>query len=285
MRRFLTLLSAGIALACSSSVQAIAPCEPIATSGNATVEVVDGNGRKLASYGQGGQVWVLGQMGDRYAIRIRNSSGERIEAVVSVDGRDAIDGKSASWQKRGYLVQPWGEILVDGFRVSNQDVAAFRFSSISDSYASRTGSARDVGVIGVAIFRERYTPPPPPAPLEPWGYDDGRRGDSKSAPSAERSADRPATAAPHGGAVRDEERGLGTAFGERRSSPVREVSFERASYHPTSQIALRYDDARGLQSQGIGLRCDPDDGWRRRTAKPFVESPGPYAAPPPGWSY
>ena len=36
--------------------------------------------------------------------------------------------------------------------------AAFRFSSVPDSYAARTGSAREVGVIGVAVFPERVPP-------------------------------------------------------------------------------------------------------------------------------
>ena len=52
------------------------------------------------------------------------------------------------------------------------DVAQFYFTDLPDSYAARTGRPRNVGVIGVAVFRE--APPPvayyaaaaalPPAP-------------------------------------------------------------------------------------------------------------------------
>ncbi|MEP6654017.1 MAG: hypothetical protein ABJA82_11710, partial [Myxococcales bacterium] len=59
------------------------------------------------------------------------------------------------------------------WRLSHAEVAAFRFSSVADSYAARTGSAREVGVIGVAIFPERLAPLPPPRPVytpPPYGY-------------------------------------------------------------------------------------------------------------------
>jgi hypothetical protein len=85
-----------------------------------------------------------------------NHSGERLEAVVSVDGLDVIDGREASPDKRGYLIEPYGSLVIDGFRTSEAQVAAFRFGSVGDSYAARsTGSARNVGVIGVALFDER----------------------------------------------------------------------------------------------------------------------------------
>jgi hypothetical protein len=58
-------------------------------------------------------------------------------------------------------VPAWGSVDIDGWRLSRAEVAAFRFSSVADSYAARTGSAREVGVIGVAVFPERFVPPRP----------------------------------------------------------------------------------------------------------------------------
>src|SRR5439155_19145072 len=108
---------------------------------------------------QGGGTYVLGQLGQRYTLRVVNHSGRRIEAVLSVDGRDVVDGRPADLRsKRGYLVPAWGEIDIDGWRLSNAQAAAFRFSTVADSYAGRTGSAREVGVIGAAIFPERVIP-------------------------------------------------------------------------------------------------------------------------------
>ena len=128
------------------------------------------DGVPARTYMHDGETYVLGQLGSHYTLRISNHTGRRIEAVVSVDGRDAIDGKPADWRsKRGYLVPAWGSVDIEGWRISHAQAAAFRFSSVPDSYAARTGSARDVGVIGVAVFPERYLPPrvyrvPPPRP-------------------------------------------------------------------------------------------------------------------------
>src|SRR5208283_3755397 len=123
-------------------------------------EVVGDSSAALPSFfSRQGQRFVLGTLGERYRIRIVNPTPARVEAVVSVDGLDAIDGKPASLAKRGYVIPAFGDVTVDGWRTSLDAVAAFRFSSVRDSYASRTQTDRNVGIIGVAFFREN-TPPP-----------------------------------------------------------------------------------------------------------------------------
>ena len=68
------------------------------------------------------------------------------------------DGKSASTGKRGYVIAPRGRLEVEGFRRSYESVAAFRFGSVAGSYAQRsTGSSRNVGVIGAAVYKEENT--------------------------------------------------------------------------------------------------------------------------------
>lgn len=160
-------------------------------NGNYELQVVE-NGAPAQTFWHSGESYVLGYSGERYTLRIVNNSGQRIEAVVSVDGRDAVDGKPADYRsKRGYLVPADGSVEVDGWRLSRGQAAAFRFSSVGESYAARTGSAREVGVIGVAIFPERYNPPPPPPrPLYVPRYD-RRSGDDYSGPlgGAEKNRD------------------------------------------------------------------------------------------------
>ena len=124
------------------------------------MELVDDGMDVLPTYDQDGRRYVLGQMGQRYQVHIVNPTGARVEAVVSVDGLDAVDGRPANLNKRGYIIPAYGDVTIDGFRTSLDTVAAFRFSSVRDSYAARTRHARNVGVVGVAFFRER----PPPAP-------------------------------------------------------------------------------------------------------------------------
>ena len=51
-------------------------------------------------------------------------------------------------------VNPMDRLVIDGFRLSDSHVAAFRFGSVSESYAARTGRGANVGVIGFAVFAE-----------------------------------------------------------------------------------------------------------------------------------
>jgi hypothetical protein len=227
-------------------------------------------------------------MGERYVLRIVNHTGRRVEAVVSVDGRDVVDGRPGDLRKRGYLVPAWGSVDIDGWRMSAHTAAAFRFSSVAESYAARTGSAREVGVIGVAVFPERIYYPRPPIYPYPAPYPSDRL-ERKGAP-APSSAGRSADAAPPRiaeGAPTPARPGLGTEFGEAVASHIREVPFQRASGRPAVLLGVRYNDRPGLVALGIdvdGATYAPDDTLLRQTATPFPVSTRRYAAPPPGWS-
>src|SRR5512138_1486733 len=126
-----------------------------ARQGPWSFELTDEWGRTLPTFEHRGRTYVLGEPGQRYLVRVHNGSARRAEVVVSIDGRDVVDGQRASWDRRGYLVEPWGTVTIEGYRLSRADVAAFRFSSVARSYAAAKGDARDVGVVGVAVFPER----------------------------------------------------------------------------------------------------------------------------------
>jgi hypothetical protein len=120
----------------------------------------DESGRLLPGFNVGSRWFVIGEQGRRYSIVLRNETDYRLEAVMSVDGLDIMDGRPASLYKRGYILRPRQRIIVDGWRRSMSTVAAFRFSSVRDSYAQQKhGDSRNVGVIGVAIFNELGTNP------------------------------------------------------------------------------------------------------------------------------
>jgi hypothetical protein len=121
----------------------------------------DGDSRRfLSGFSLRGESYVAGQSGRRYTIVVRNHSPGRVEAVVSVDGLDVIDGKAAGFGKRGYLLDPHDEVEIQGFRTSMSAVAAFRFGAVRDSYAEKKhGDTRNVGVIGVALFHEHGDSP------------------------------------------------------------------------------------------------------------------------------
>jgi hypothetical protein len=120
----------------------------------------DQSGRFLPGLIIGDRWFVVGEEGRRYSIVVRNNTDYRLEFVLSVDGLDVLDGRAASFRKRGYAIEPHRTLVVDGFRQSTEAVAAFRFSPVRESYANeKYRNTRNVGVIGVAVFNEAGTYP------------------------------------------------------------------------------------------------------------------------------
>ncbi|MBM4374092.1 MAG: hypothetical protein FJ095_03335 [Deltaproteobacteria bacterium] len=118
------------------------------------------DGRFVSGFTANGDHFVPGHAGERYTIVVRNQGPGRMEIVASVDGLDVIDGRPASLAKRGYLVEPWGQVEIEGFRTSTREVASFRFGSVAQSYAAKKhGDTRNVGVIGIAAFHEQGDAP------------------------------------------------------------------------------------------------------------------------------
>jgi hypothetical protein len=210
------------AAACSSVYAARPTPEVVLQNGGAlapaspyTIELLDEAGRELDTFASGGRFYVLGAAGTRYSVRVTNPTDRRVEAVISIDGLDVIDGEDADFMaKRGYIVPPHDVLLVEGFRTSHSAVASFRFSSVADSYAERKGKGRNVGVVGVAIFEEtadaaiivgRADPISPPRhPVDRWlEHDQGvaPRTAGRGAPDSRRdnSAPRKAEAETRGG--------------------------------------------------------------------------------------
>jgi len=139
----------------------VACCSPLGSTyhGGVSVQLVDRYGSAFKGVRVGGRNVVVGQHGKRYVIRVKNHLARRIEVVASVDGLDVIDGRRASVHKRGYVVRPHSTLQIKGFRRSHRYVAAFRFSTLRRSYASRMGKGGNIGVIGVAVFSEKRPEP------------------------------------------------------------------------------------------------------------------------------
>jgi hypothetical protein len=204
----------------------------------AQVVVIDRKtGVELVPHYHHGEYWVAGTPGANYAIDIRNRLGERLLAVASVDGVNVISGETAGWDQTGYVFDPGQSYQITGWRKSDEEVAAFTFTDSPNSYAERTGRPANVGVIGIALFRERqkpqvYSPPPVPAP-EPL------RDQSARAESSNQRA--PLASAPK----------LGTGHGEREASFVSHTAFERMQSDPNEVIRIRYDSYDNLVAMGV----------------------------------
>jgi len=213
---------------------------------------------------------VAGNPGDRYAVRLRNRSGERVMVVLSVDGVNVISGETAASQQSGYVLGPWEQTEISGWRKSQQEVAQFYFTALPDSYAARTDRPDNVGVIGAAVFREKVEPPPVVHYAPPTAA-----AESQSLDSANRAA------APAAKAMREYEslgERLGTGHGQREYAPIRYTEFKRASHSPSEVLSLRYDSRSNLVSRGILPK--PRPSWRKpdwQQAEPF---PGDFVPDP-----
>jgi hypothetical protein len=142
--------------------------------GAITVSIVNENGQPLDALKVGDRTYVVGHEGQRYSIVMTNHTNHRFESVATVDGLDVINGRPASLDDRGYILTAFGHLQIDGFRRSNDAVAAFRFSRTSESYAAQTSGDRNVGVIGVAFFAERGDS------FTPWTLDELHTRDTAS---------------------------------------------------------------------------------------------------------
>ncbi len=147
----------------------IAPATASTLSGGIAVALTDESGDPLPGLVAPERAYVVGEVGERYNLEVTNRTAARYELVASVDGLDVIDGRPAGYGKRGYIVPPHGRLTIEGFRTSQESVAAFRFAAVRDSYAARTGDDRNVGVVGFAFFAERGSP---------WTSDEALRRES-----------------------------------------------------------------------------------------------------------
>lgn len=261
MKRLLSLVFASLFGAATASAGILAD-----------VTIVDRTtGERLPVYSHAGRLYVAGTPGNRYAVEIANRSGARLLAVVSVDGVNVVTGETAAPNQSGYVFTPGQRYPINGWRKSLGEIAAFYFTALPDSYAARTDRPDNVGVIGVALFRELPRPRPPVsvAPPRPAQSADGASQDEtsslekrRSAASASASAsgeaaaspseaDTPKAAEPPAPAER-----LGTGHGEREESRVTYTHFRRGSA-PNETIVVHYDSRANLLARGVIPRALP----------------------------
>ncbi len=198
------------------------------------VKIIDRTtNQSLETWRHEGRLYVVGVPGNRYAISLRNRTGKRVLTVLSVDGVNALSGQTALTSQRGYVLRAGQAYEIAGWRKSPSEVAAFYFTRLSDSYAARTDRPENVGVIGIAVYRE-YEPPPP----VPYDVEESRAPGGRSVKKAARAA--PAAT-----------ESIGTGHGERIESHTTTVDFRRASTSPAQVIRIYYDTHDNLVARGI----------------------------------
>ncbi|MBS0582385.1 MAG: hypothetical protein JSS42_04710 [Proteobacteria bacterium] len=291
----------------SALVLAALSCAPLARAGDLVdLRVIDRDtGATLPTYARDGRVFVAGTPGHRYSVRINNRIGERVLAVLSVDGVNAITGQTASPDQSGYVLDAYQSTEVTGWRKSTSEVAQFNFTALSASYAAKTGRPDNVGVIGVAVFREkpldlpwregkianapladRYTPPAPPAqPASPkpapasvppgTAEAETASATAKSTTPADGLARAETSANASAARMRKPEESLGTGHGARETSRVTYTQFARASSQPNEVVSVWYDSYANLIARGVIPQPPPPRRFVEPQAFPggFVPDP------------
>jgi hypothetical protein len=257
-------------------------------------------GQPLRTWRHDGRLFVAGQPGARYGLRVTNHTDGRVLVVMSVDGVNVLTGETAGYDQQGYIFGPHETYDVTGWRKSLTEVAAFNFARLSESYAARTGRPDEVGVIGIAVFDEKAAEPVPETegpPAPPTWRDEPQRGADSA--GAMRRATPPAPSPPPAAAVapnaaaglaqptpsdrasgyaeRQPDERLGTAHGAREWSVTRIVPFERATPFPQLTRQIEYDTYDHLVASGV----IPTWQYGERRPRPFPTTPDAGFVPDP----
>src|SRR6478736_1440430 len=132
MKRLLFLL---LSLGILSPLAACARSQPLVD-----VQVVDlDEGNTLPRYPFQGRDYLAGQPGHRFSVSLQNLTGERVLAVLSVDGVNAISGQTAGSSQAGYVLEPWHRA------VPRAPARADRLSGLAADQRARIALWRPVG--------------------------------------------------------------------------------------------------------------------------------------------
>ncbi len=230
---------------------------------------VEGRTTPLYSAPDGsGRFYLEAREGCSYAVALSNRTAERLGVVLTVDGLNAISGQRDPGVGRMYVLGPWEQTTVRGWRSSLADVRRFTFVDERASYAARSGQANGkMGWIEAAVYRERRAyvsrpwlegrPPvaprseerdradasrPLPSPMPAPSFDDGEA----EAPAARADAAPAERSKGYGGARSYP----GTGWGASTEDHAVVVTFEAESA-AADRVVLRYEYRSALVALGI----------------------------------
>jgi hypothetical protein len=187
--------------------------------------VVDG--KSLSKHLHHGAIFVEGQAGQEYQVRVRVSENTRFEAVVMVDGIDTVRGGF----KEGRGLVSYGEHIARGFRLNRNELAAFEFTAPERSMAAILGDTSQLGEIRAVIYLEA---PRPKNPVVVYGH------------RTMKNIEKPVGIGK-----------LGTGAGRRIPSRLGfgGSPFKRRMGPAAARLVLHYDNRQGLCDRGIVQMC------------------------------
>lgn len=237
---------------------------------NITVMVLVNNA-PITEYTKDNKIYIEGRKGKNYTLQLQNNTGKRVLLVPSVDGLSVLDGKQATKDSSGYLLDAYQTLNVDGWRINDDQVRAFQFTRKNASYGNKTGQSGNEGVIGLLAFNEKtsyYGQTWFNLNIEPVVFTNTYDWTKKTFVDASSGA---LSISDTSGALSgtntinvmcssiapdfqeskvQEQTTLGTGMGKKMASHVTKVEFNREN-NPFAQIELYYFEKRQLERMGI----------------------------------
>jgi hypothetical protein len=205
--------------------------------------------------------------GQNYSLLLHNNTDRRVGVLIAVDGLNVITGEQSGQSRNEamYVLDPYEETTISGWRTSQDEVRRFVFVDEEHSYAERTGQANgDLGWVRVLAFREQRSPWDD---IRKYRYEkapyEGEAGRAPLAPQSKAAPQlqgTPPEAQMYGN--REDDSNPGTGWGDRKSDHVSRTDF-RAEANPVDRITLRYEYARGLAQLGIRIQRNGGRTWER----------------------
>lgn len=248
------------------------------------------NGRKVKEYTHNGLTYIEAKEGTEFSIEVKNHHYGRVVAIISVDGIDVVDGKPATSKSRGYILNGTSAETIRGYRRSQDEIAAFKFTNAQGSYAADKGAGQNNGIIAVKFvgeaiayaghsYKSIIAPPSYPkfgdstygGTLRRLSLDNGPQNTSINycAAVGESASASMSTSASAPAASFD----MGTTWGSVREDKTTEVPFKYGAELGT--IEFYYASRESLNAMGIPLVS--------QKALPQAFADSKYAQPPSNW--
>lgn len=126
---------------------------------NVEVDILSTSNHPVRKYSLEGKTFIEGKKGSEFSIRIKNPNSMRVEVIVSVDGLCVIDGKKAHSNSRAYVIAAYDNLVIEGWRINNDEVRKFFFTEKENSYSGlKNGEEENCGIISVLAYAEYVKP-------------------------------------------------------------------------------------------------------------------------------
>jgi hypothetical protein len=172
-------------------------------------------------------MYMEGREGSAYTIRLKNTTTKKVLVIPSVDGLSVLDGKPADiTSSSGYVLSPFQTMDIPGWMVTDKVAAKFKFGKSNEAYVALTEqNENNLGVIGLAVYAEKFIPPYLNQYKPSYGGS-ALRGIQISASNMANTAQT--------SSYQDEP--LGTVFGESTDFKTKETTFEKGDLLSVTEI-------------------------------------------------